>query len=1517
MAESLILPMVRGVAAKAADALVQSVTGACGAVVDDDRRKLQRQLLAVQSALADAEARSETNLAVKRWMKDLSAAAYDADDVLDDFRYEALRRDAEVGDGKVLGYFTPHNPLLFRVTMSKKLSNVLEKMNKLVEQMNELGLSVDRTESPQELKPPYIQIHSAALDESSDIDIVGRDDDKEVMVKLLLDQRDEKRLQVLPVVGMGGSGKTTLAKMVYNDTRVRDHFQLKMWHCVSENFEAVPLLKSIVELATNTRCQLLNTIEQLRRELRSVIDQRRFLLVLDNVWNEDDKKWEDDLKPILSSVGGHGSVIVVTTRSQRVASIMGTMGSHELACLNDDDSWELLSKKAFSREVNEEAALVTIGKLIIKKCRGLPLALKTMGGLMSSKQLVSEWETIAESSIGVRVQSKSDVLDILNLSYRHLPSEMKQCFAFCAVFPKGCDMEKDKLIQLWIANGFVQEDGNVDLIHKGEFIFHDLVWRSFLQDVETKKRHYYCDDSVVFCKMNDLMHDLARDVTYQCASTTKELSHEKESAIDVRNMVVQWYKSQEMMMEPFKGTTSLRSLIVQLGSYNHFEEFRYLSIRAFNCSIMYQQLINERHLRYLDLSETCIVRLPDSVSMSYNLQTLRLNNCRNLKYLPESMSAMRKLMHLYLFGCGNLEKMPPNINLLNNLRTLTTFIVDIEAGREIKEIKRLRHLANRLELYNLRKIYSRENGEEANLHEKDLSELVLYWGRNEKYMPENSVCDEEEVLDSLRPHAKLKVLELHGYSGLNIPQWMRDPQMFQSLRILHISNSPGCKDLPSVQLSVSLERLVLSSMDNLTTLCKNVGVEVEGHSIPLQIFPKLKYMKLCGLPNLEKWAENAAGEAHMLTTFPEIEILKIHDCPKLASVPNCPVLKKLKTYGHCSLEMISLAHLTALSKLYHVANDVCVSMQLCSWPSLVELSIRSSPDMVTALEVETNQCPLENLRRLSLYHVRCFIAASGLSDKYLGLWKCFAFVEDLQIAWHNYLVCWPVEELTSLIHLRSLTTDYCGNLEGRGSSFMSLTYLEKLRVRYCNNLQEIPKLPASLEVLLIEHCSRLAELPNLGDLSRLKILHVQRSLHLKELPDGMDGLTSLEELKIWDCALIEKFPQGLLQRIPTLRHLALRRCPGLLRRCIQGGEYFDLLSSIPYKVILAAGIRSSTNSFVNRSIKRYLWFLKMDRIRRIAGAGKAKFPSAVQKDKDESLVFFRELYKRDKERDINLLEPMYSVEFDAIQGGHTGKAPSGKRDFLIPVDEKHDYDWLKTPPATPLFPSIEMEANSSQMVFHKELPIPRPVKPSASRLSGKTEATKTSARSMFPAPNSSSKKNIFRVSALSISNEKNRIDRRSTSAAITSRKQKAVAAVAPTAPAATCNATNKHSDRCYASQGSSTNGLKRVTNPELPYCAPKNLITTPSTAKAWRRDLAFGVHDTVEIGRIRRQSCLPVATSGTKVKIMDGKQKGLPDKVKAVTVSNNHGRAGDATLIKGMRTDGKKEQRPKHGNQAK
>uniref|UniRef100_A0A453LCV7 NB-ARC domain-containing protein n=1 Tax=Aegilops tauschii subsp. strangulata TaxID=200361 RepID=A0A453LCV7_AEGTS len=209
----------------------------CG--VDDDRYKLERQLLAIQCKLTDAEVKSETNQYIKRWMKDFRTVSYESDDILDTFQYEALRCQAHIG-----------------VSRTHKT------------EMNTFGL-LKSVEPPQ---VPCRQTHSG-LDEYAEI--FGRDDDKEVVVKLLLDQQDNQRLRVLPIFGMGGLGKTTLAKMVYNDHRVQQHFHLSMWHCVSENFEACALVRSVIELATKVTCNLPDTIKMLRGRLQEVIGQKR------------------------------------------------------------------------------------------------------------------------------------------------------------------------------------------------------------------------------------------------------------------------------------------------------------------------------------------------------------------------------------------------------------------------------------------------------------------------------------------------------------------------------------------------------------------------------------------------------------------------------------------------------------------------------------------------------------------------------------------------------------------------------------------------------------------------------------------------------------------------------------------------------------------------------------------------------------------------------------------------------------------------------------------------------------------------------------------------------------------------------------------------------------------------------------------------------------------------------------------------------------------------------------------
>lgn len=684
--------------------------------------------------------------------------------------------------------------------------------------------------------------------------------------------------------------------------------------------------------------------------------------------------------------------------------------------------------------------------------------------------------------------------------------------------------------------------------------------------------------------MHDLMHDLAKDVSDESAIIEK-LIEPKAYVEHVRHMQIG--PGVKQISGVLKGTRYLRTFLIPLSLHGHLEELNLMSLRALRCdshSITNSQVVNAKHLRYLDFSSSDIVRLPESICILYYLQSLTLTDCSKLRYLPDGMGAMRKLIHLNLLGCNSLERMPPNIGQLNNLHTLTKFIVGTEAGHGIEELKDLCHLGNRLELCNLKNIKSGSNAKEANLHLKqNVGELFMHWGPEEPRMPGDEVSNEELVLESLSPHSKLKTLEVHGYNGLEISQWMRDPGMFRCLRKLTVSHCPWCKDLPIVWLSVSLEYLRVANMDSLTTLCKSIDGQARGYDTCLQYFPKLKEMSLSCLSSLERWTENSAGHPNSLIMFPVLERISLWSCPKLPSVPVCPVLENLAIWQCCSVPISSFLHLTVLSMLeWDGTGIIPQSMPLDSWSSVVRLTVRSLANR-----------SFGTLQNLSLNDPTSFVPTSGLSKSLLGFPEWFSSVEDLEFLQCEEFVHWPVEELRSFARLRTLSILFCDDLEGNCSSSeetLLLPQLERLLISTCDSLLEIPKLPVSLETLAIHECNRLVALPsNLGDLAKLTYLNVARCAGLKELPDGMDGLTSLERLAIEACPGIEEFPHGLLERLPALKLLRIAECPKLQRRCREGGEYFHLVSSIPNKQIPEAESQhEETGSSMKKLVRRLL-----------------------------------------------------------------------------------------------------------------------------------------------------------------------------------------------------------------------------------------------------------------------------------------------------------------------------------------
>jgi hypothetical protein len=271
-----------------------------------------------------------------------------------------------------------------------------------------------------------------------DSDVIGRDDDKKKIIDLLMHAGDDGTLPVISIVGIGGLGKTTLAQWVYNDERVAKNFDSRIWVCVSEEFTVLKLAKEILKSVGGGINENMS-MDDVQSCLRSNLKEKRFLIVLDDVWNEDRNKWID-LKNLLIE-GANGSKIVVTTRSHKVATVMAPGPIHDLIGLLEDDCLSLFLKWAFIEgEEKQYPKLVEIGKQIVKKCSGVPLAVRTLGSLLYSKTEERDWISIRDNEIWKLEQKEDDILPALRLSYNQLPSYLKQCFAYCSLFPKDFNM---------------------------------------------------------------------------------------------------------------------------------------------------------------------------------------------------------------------------------------------------------------------------------------------------------------------------------------------------------------------------------------------------------------------------------------------------------------------------------------------------------------------------------------------------------------------------------------------------------------------------------------------------------------------------------------------------------------------------------------------------------------------------------------------------------------------------------------------------------------------------------------------------------------------------------------------------------------------------------------------------------------------------------------------------------------------------------------------------------------------
>ncbi|XP_044508729.1 disease resistance protein RGA2-like [Mangifera indica] len=973
MAEGILFSVAGKILEGLGSLLLQESKLAWG--VKDEIQKLIKTVNTIKSTLLDAEEQhNKMNQQVTDWIQRLKDAFYDVDDLVDDFSTELRWR--EVMTGNKLGYevrifFSNYNQIAYSLRMAHKIKTIREKLHEIKndkqfhfsEHLVEKGvISIER------------ETHSFIRVEK----VIGRDNDKGKVIKLVLDSNDFVNVSVVTIVGLGGVGKTTLAQLVYNDENVTNYFQLRMWVCVSEDFTVKTIVEKIIKSAT--RKELGNFhLNELQEFLRKEIDGKRYLLVLDDVWNEKQNKW-DELTDLLMN-GSKGSKILVTTRGKVVAKVTSKLESYvyTLTGLDEKKSWSLFTQKAFQHGVEpKDSKLVEIGKGIVGKCGGVPLVIMTIAQLLSGNNKEDDWLNFKENEMSKVIKEESDILPLLKLSYDHLPSNLKQCFAYCALFPKDYKIKKQKLIHLWMAQGFIQMSKRECPENVGDKYFLTLLSGSFFQDPE-----YDRWGNVVACKMHDLMHDLAQLVAgTECTMQTFEKVESvnvrcRHLSLDCGEVKASW-KFPAVLYSGNNIRTLLLFCRLNWGfNLDHGDEIltSYAYLRALDFGgLKFHKLLSSngkllsligelKHLRYLDVSGVDIRILPNSLSRLVNLETLDLSYCSELVELPRHIKKMVNLRHLINKKCDSLTGMPYGLGHLTNLQTLPLFVVSKQSKRKTnhsgtEELHRLNNLRGKLKIKNLKFEASRKS---ANLEGKQfLWSLTLDWGRSDdREVQGNEGIDEVEVLEGLKPHSNLKKISVRSFMVVKLCDWLLS---LTKLTSISIKKCRRCKHIPPLDKLPCLKTLCLSHLDDLEYISDEANKSWS--TLPATFFPSLEQFTLCDCPELKGWWRKHDYNDTELPSFPCLSKLDIQNCPNLMFMPLCPSLVELKLLKTSSKPLQRMMTMTlknkgepSTSSCFSAPLSNLKSMLMFKIPDLESLPVDALQNLTALVDLKILSCP--------------------------------------------------------------------------------------------------------------------------------------------------------------------------------------------------------------------------------------------------------------------------------------------------------------------------------------------------------------------------------------------------------------------------------------------------------------------------------------------------------------------------------------------------------------------------------
>jgi len=665
-------------------------------------KRIDIELKTMNDVIQDLGTTHLSNNVVKGWIGNVRNLAHHVEDVIDKYSYEALKLKDE-GFLNRYGFRSSRHIKVFG-----KIAEEVIEIEGEIRHIKDLHIYWSNIVKP--IRNEYSEIDRQRSggcfpDSVSDDDLVGIDENRRKLTEWL--NTNEKESTVITVSGMGGLGKTTLVKNVYD--REKANFpDAHAWIVVSRSYDIVDLLGTLLNKIRQTQespppsplsVGVKADVYDLQEAIKKILQDRKCLIVLDDVWDT------EAYTQICSALQGlQGSCVMITTRKEDVAALAPLRRRLLLQPLGIDESFKLFCSRAFHNSLDRECPqeLKAVADAVVERCHGLPLAIVSSGSLLSTKQPTEHaWKQMYKH-LQSELRRNNHVQAILNLSYHDLPGDLRNCFLYCSLFREDYAMSRETLVRLWVAEGFAVKKDNCTPEEVAEGNLMELIGRNMLEVVERDELM-----RVSKCKMHDIVRDLAlavaKEEKFGSANDQGEMMRMDK---EVRRFSTRcWRDSNTAAGAEFPRLRTVISLAADSSSTNMISSVlsgsSYLTVLELQDSVITQvpeSIGNLFNLRYIGLRRTNVHSLPDSIEKLSNLETLDVKQTK-IEKLPPGIVKVEKLRHLladryadekhtkfqYFVGV----EAPNVISNFQELQTLETVHASKDLSLQLKKMNKL------------------------------------------------------------------------------------------------------------------------------------------------------------------------------------------------------------------------------------------------------------------------------------------------------------------------------------------------------------------------------------------------------------------------------------------------------------------------------------------------------------------------------------------------------------------------------------------------------------------------------------------------------------------------------------------------------------------------------------------------------------------------------------------------------------------------------------------------------------